>query len=286
MAISGQTLTLSSADGGVELVLTAGGGSTGGDASLTGTAWSLVDLDGEPAVASDGMTVTFGEDGAIDGFGGCNQIFGDYTVDGSTITVVGPRGHPQVLRPGPHGPRVAVHRHPDRRAVEFAIAGDELTIAASDGAELILQRRRQRRAAAHPRARRSPPPAPEPTTPRPRPDPVDPGGVVGPTWVLSSLMDQPMPVGDHRRHDRVRSGRHAVRQRRLQRLLRHLHPGRHEPVAWPASRPARRVRRDATKQGIQDGLLQVLPFMDTGRGRRRRAAPRQQLRHQLGLAAQ
>lgn len=258
MAISGQTLTLSSSDGSVQLVLTAGGGSAG--VPFTGTQWSVVDIDGEPAVTADGMTVTFLDDGTIDGFGGCNTMFGDYTIDGDALTVTG----------------LAATRKfcdadlMDRESLLIAILNDaqtatidgsELTITASDGAELILDAG----------TGGIPEPTPEPTVPvetpaptsepQPTAGPVDEGGVVGPTWVLTSLMDQPMPVGIINVSivfgaDGTVSG-----------------DGGCTPFSGTYTLDGTSLSMaditsdgecsDATTKGIQDGILQVLPFMDT-----------------------
>jgi heat shock protein HslJ len=257
MAISGQTLTLTSSDGSVQLVLTAGGGSTAG-VPFAGTAWSVVDLDGEPAVTADGMTVSFGEDGTIDGFGGCNTMFGDYSIDGDALTVTG----------------LAATRKfcdqdlMDRESLLIAILtdaqtatidGDELTITAASGAELILQ------AGTGPIVE----PTPEPVeTPEPvqTPEPVATtapatGEIVGPTWVLTSLMDQPMPVGIIDvtivfNADGTVSGNGSCTP----------FSGTYTLDGTSLSMAGIETEgecTDATKQGIQDGILQVLPFMDT-----------------------
>jgi len=255
MSISGQTLSLVADDMSVELVFTVGGDS-GEDLSLTGTTWTLVDLDGEPAAASDGVTVTFGDDGSIDGFGGCNTFFGDLTVDGSTIVVE----------------RLAATRTfcdqdlMDREslliailtdATSFAISGDELTIAASDGTELILTA-----GSVTPQ----PTPEPQPTVePVVTPEPVETtapadGELVGPTWALSELMGQPMPTeiinvtivfapdgtlsGFGGCNDYT--GTYSVDGQRLS--IADITPGTDTC--------------DATSQGIQVGLLQVMPFID------------------------
>ena len=58
-------------------------------ASLTGNEWQLVKLMGQEVKASgDSFTLTFGEDGRMNGMGSCNRMFGDYvtTADGK-ITV-------------------------------------------------------------------------------------------------------------------------------------------------------------------------------------------------------
>jgi len=245
MAIDGQTLTLSADDPSSELVFTAGGGSTGGDVGLTGTAWSLVDLDGEPALASDAMTVTFGDDGTIDGFGGCNQVFGDYAVDGSTMTVAGLAATRRFCDPDLMD-REALFIAILTDASGFAIAGEELTIVASDGAELIFSTGDTGPVAT---------PTPEPQeTPA-----VVSGELVGPTWVLDTLMGQSMSAfiritiafgadgtlaGSGGCNDYT--GTYTVDGGTIS--IAGITTGTEEC--------------DATIKGIQDGLLQVVPFID------------------------
>ncbi len=251
LAISGQTLTLATDDGSGELTFSAGGGSVGGDASLTGTAWSLVDLDGEPAIASDGMTVTFGDDGTIDGFGGCNQVFGDFSVDGSTMAVAGLAATRKFCDTDLMD-REALFIAILTDASEFAIAGDELTIVASDGAELIFSA-----GGAGPVTTPAPQVTPEPVE---TPAVVD-GDLVGPTWALSSLMGQPMPTAIIRvtivfASDGTLSGFGGCNDYTGSYTV----DGGSISIAdiTPSSETC-----DETSKGIQDGLLQVMPFIDT-----------------------
>lgn len=257
MAISGRTLTLSSADGSVQLVLTAAGGSSAA-VPFAGTQWSVVDIDGEPAVAADGMTVTFGEDGTIDGFGGCNTMFGDYTIEGDALTVTGLAATRKFCDPDlmdREGLLIAILNDAQTATVD----GDELTITASDGAELIFQAGGGTVVE----------PTPEPTVPvetaaptaEPTTGPVDATGIVGPTWILTSLMDQPMPVGIidvtiSFNADGTVTGNGSCTPFSGTYTL----DGTSLSMADVA---ADGECTDATKGGIQDGILQVLPFIDT-----------------------
>ena len=52
---------------------------------LVGTAWVLGDLPGQ-ILPEARPTIAFSGDGTVSGFGGCNDISGAYTVDGSKLT--------------------------------------------------------------------------------------------------------------------------------------------------------------------------------------------------------
>lgn len=63
------------------------GGETTTDASLTGQEWSLTGLGGAPIEPGSGLTATFGDDGSVNGSGGCNRFMGPYTVEGESLSV-------------------------------------------------------------------------------------------------------------------------------------------------------------------------------------------------------
>jgi heat shock protein HslJ len=70
---------------------TVGGSVQASSASLTGTHWTLVELNGRPAVPSDmgrdAHLVLNKEDGKIAGSGGVNRFFGAYTLEGGKLTL-------------------------------------------------------------------------------------------------------------------------------------------------------------------------------------------------------
>jgi putative lipoprotein len=53
---------------------------------LPGTSWTLVDLDGAEAIGDLPPSLTFTEDGTVNGFTGCNTFNGEVSIDGSTLT--------------------------------------------------------------------------------------------------------------------------------------------------------------------------------------------------------
>jgi len=54
-------------------------------ASLAGTAWQLLSLDGQEVPAQDPITLVFAQDGQVSGSGGCNPYGGSYTTEGSAL---------------------------------------------------------------------------------------------------------------------------------------------------------------------------------------------------------
>ncbi len=251
--ISGQTLTLSSADGSIQLVLEAGGGPSPAVA-LTGTTWSLVDLDGEPAVVTDGVTVTFGDDGSINGFGGCNTLFGDYTVDGEALTVTGLAATRKFCDQAVMD-REALVMAILTDAVSATIEDDELTVTANDGAELIFQAGGPVQPTPGPVETAGPQPTAPPATAVPT------GSIVGPTWVLTTLMDQPMPKGIidvtvSFATDGTLSGNGGCTDYTGSYTL----DG--ESISIAGITPVGECG-DAARGSIQEGLLQMMPFMDS-----------------------
>lgn len=92
------------------------------DASLTGTVWRLTSLVEGETVSSvvPGGRLTFDDDGTLAGSSGCRDLHGDYTLDGSTVSVgtlqVGAGNCPPDLR--------RQHRH----VVEVLEAGFTATV--------------------------------------------------------------------------------------------------------------------------------------------------------------
>lgn len=57
-----------------------------GGTSLAGTSWRLIELNGQPVVGGETLTLEFAADGQqVSGYGGCNQFFGPYTQNGASL---------------------------------------------------------------------------------------------------------------------------------------------------------------------------------------------------------
>lgn len=83
-AVQGETLTLTGGDSTLVFAV-------GSPDSLIGVTWVTVNLATEDAitgpVAGSEPTMEFGEDGSVTGTDGCNTYSGDYTLDGTSISV-------------------------------------------------------------------------------------------------------------------------------------------------------------------------------------------------------
>ncbi len=69
------------------LALTLGWMGMAMSADLAGGHWKPAAINAESVVAETPIYVTFGEDGKVTGFGGCNRFFGGYTISGNTIKI-------------------------------------------------------------------------------------------------------------------------------------------------------------------------------------------------------
>lgn len=273
LLISGNTLTLSSAAAGVELVLTTGAvGPTPtavAPAPFVGTTWGLVDLDGTAVDPAAGISVTFGDDGSVSGFGGCNQLFGSYTTDGSALTVADLAATRKFCGQDVMDQESELITSLGN-AESLAIAGDTLTIDASDGSSLTFKA-----GAAGPVPTEPPPPTPEPTIapietaapteePTTAPETAAPvGGVVGPTWQLTELMGQAMPVGFVNvtitfNADGTVTGNGGCND------FSGTYTLEGDTIALAGITPGT-GDCDATLKSIEDGLLQILPFVDSAK---------------------
>ena len=59
----------------------------GGGDPLAGTSWRLVELNGQPVIGTEPLTLNFGTDGRVSGYGGCNQFSGEYSQNGASLRI-------------------------------------------------------------------------------------------------------------------------------------------------------------------------------------------------------
>ena len=125
---------------GVMLAACSGGASD----SLTGT-WRLVSYGSPanptPAAPDIDTSITFTEDGKVEGNVGCNGFGGDYTVEGNTITF-GPIVSTLMFCEGPVGDQETTTLNVLFETVTFVMEGDTLTITSVDGSEVIVLARK------------------------------------------------------------------------------------------------------------------------------------------------
>ncbi len=76
---------------GLALVVVALGASVpaqaqGGSTPLAGTSWQLVELNGQPVIGEEPLTLRFAADEPrVSGYGGCNEFNGPYTQAGASL---------------------------------------------------------------------------------------------------------------------------------------------------------------------------------------------------------
>ena len=118
--------------------------SGGNSNSLVGT-WRLVSYGSPgnltPAAPDVDTSITFGEDGKVDGNVGCNGFGGDYTVDGNTITF-GPIVSTLMFCEGPVGEQETTTLNVLVETVTFVMEGDTVTFTSADGSEVIVLARK------------------------------------------------------------------------------------------------------------------------------------------------
>ena len=125
---------------GVLLAACSGGNSN----SLVGT-WRLVSYGSPgnltPAVPDVDTSITFSEDGKIEGNVGCNGFSGEYTVEGNTITFE-PIVSTLMFCEGPVGDQETTTLNVLAETVTFVMEGDTVTITSADGSSVIVLERK------------------------------------------------------------------------------------------------------------------------------------------------
>ena len=114
-------------------------------ATLIGTRWEVLKLDGADLIPGTSITLNFG-DGRIDGFGGCNQYghgevdgkvtAGWYRQDGDRLAIGAPASNAKDCLNG-IGDQKATYVESLIAAQSFAIASDRLQLFGADGAVLV-----------------------------------------------------------------------------------------------------------------------------------------------------
>jgi heat shock protein HslJ len=182
------TMAIASERGVLEFA--AGGGSASFTA-LTDAAWTLAELDSEP-VDDVVQTANFLPDGTIDGSGGCNQYFGSYTTDGSTLTISELAATRMACEEDVMDAE-ADYLDALQSAAIWAIDGSQLTITSAADVELVFDGT----ALEGPTTTPVPSEAPEAT---PAVDPSEgptetgapSGELVGPTWQVTEIASAPL----------------------------------------------------------------------------------------------
>ena len=104
-----------------------------------GISWQLVEqtVDGTMSAVPDGVVVTLLlEDGEASGIGGCNNYFGGYTLDGSSLTFDA-MGATQMFCEGPAGEVEAAYLANLALVASWASDGSTLSLADAEGAVIL-----------------------------------------------------------------------------------------------------------------------------------------------------
>lgn len=132
-AISGDTLTLMTAEGvvGLEFAATPA-------PSLTGTTWVATGINNGKGgvvstVAGTDVTATFAADGTVSGSGGCNTYSGTYTTDGTKLTF-GTLATTQMACGDAINTQESAYFAALTRVATYDFAGGNLELRATDGA--------------------------------------------------------------------------------------------------------------------------------------------------------
>ena len=192
---------------------------TGQAVDLAGSSWALSSVGGKLPLAGTEVTLEFGADGTAFGTDGCNRFNTGYTQDGSNLTFVQPMASTMM----------ACDDAVMNQAAAVTAAMAETTGFLASESELILRNGDQIVATF---VARSPAEAQAPPAAEATPAPAADADLAGTSWVLSAL-DGNMPLQDTTVTLQVWSGRHRIRNRWLQPVQHHLHPGRRQPHHHP-----------------------------------------------------
>ena len=103
--------------------------------ALTGTTWqwtaSTTTVPASQSVVPDpeNYTITFNTDGTFEAKVDCNQASGDYTTDGSELTIT---PGPSTLAACPEGSLDGLYLEGLSKAASYSVSGEEMTITLSD----------------------------------------------------------------------------------------------------------------------------------------------------------
>jgi heat shock protein HslJ len=105
--------------------------------SLSGTTWTLTELNGAVPLPGHVPTLEFGTDGQATGNSGCNQYFGSYTVNDDTLNF-GQLGSTMMGCEEPVMQQEMIFLETLGTSAIFTINGDTLTITTAADATLVF----------------------------------------------------------------------------------------------------------------------------------------------------
>jgi putative lipoprotein len=108
-------------------------GCGGDDSTLSAQTWTLTEVGSRPAVSTAIATLTFSEDGTLNGNTGCNNFTTTYEVDGSALTVTQPAAATLRACEEPVMDQETAVFEALAATTEFSISGSELELIGESG---------------------------------------------------------------------------------------------------------------------------------------------------------
>jgi heat shock protein HslJ len=130
-SVAGDNLTI---EGTTPLVFTNGASA---EVTLTGQPWALVTRGGQTIDPSLGVSATFGDDGTVSGFGGCNEYDTTYTIDGAALAIEPVAATRKTCAANVDATESAFFTALEG-AASLAITGADLIVTTRDGSELAF----------------------------------------------------------------------------------------------------------------------------------------------------
>ncbi len=103
---------------------------------LVGTDWVMLTMNGNPPAEGTQITAVFGTDGQVNGYSGCNDYFGPYTSDETTLAV-GPLAITRRACDETTGPQEMAYLDAIESAASYQINDNQLTLA-NEAGEVVL----------------------------------------------------------------------------------------------------------------------------------------------------
>lgn len=112
--------------------------SSGGQADLTDTTWSLSTLMDKPIFADSYISALFTTDGKVAGSSGCNQYSGTYTVSGTTIQISSSLASTMMACSQELMEQESAYLQAFTEAKSFSINGDQLTLKDANNTAILV----------------------------------------------------------------------------------------------------------------------------------------------------
>jgi heat shock protein HslJ len=109
---------------------------SGGD--LTGSVWSLAQLNGQQLVPTTSITIIFTSGGKLSGSSGCNRYSGAYTSSGNSFQTTSPLASTMMACPQPIMDQEAAYLNSLAAARTYSVSGSQLILSDSSGKNALV----------------------------------------------------------------------------------------------------------------------------------------------------